>query len=351
MSVDNPIRLGIVGIGRASGMHFDELAGKESKFQYVACCDVIAERVETTSAKYPGCKGYVRYEDMLADPNVEVIDIATRSCDHFEHAKMALEAGKTVFLEKPMTSTFDEAKALVAIAAKAPGNLYVRHNRRFESAFQHIREIIDSGLLGDVFEIKLRRFGYGRRDDWQTIKEFGGGQLLNWGPHVIDHALRLLGAPVAKMWSDLKMIASVGDAEDHVRFVLTGTNGRVVDAGISGGAAISEPEYLVLGTRGSLTCSGNDIAMRYLDPARLPAPKEAIRETPGSGASFGASETLHWVNVTITASPATGCDVGSTIWDELYESIRNGKPFPVTLEESVGVMELVSAIKKGTQFE
>lgn len=66
-------------------------------------------------------------------------------------------------------------------------HLYLRHNRRVESGFEKVNEIIDSGVLGDVFSIKLTRNGYSRRCDWQTISEFGGGQLLNWGPHIVDH--------------------------------------------------------------------------------------------------------------------------------------------------------------------
>jgi len=348
---DGPIRLGLVGIGRAGGgMHLSELADKKDKFQYVAACDLIEDRVALVCDRYDGCRGYSRIEDLLADENVEVVDIATRSCDHFAHAKLALQAGKSVFIEKPMTSTFDEAKKLAAIAESAPGTIYVRHNRRFEESFQHIREIMASGVLGDVFEIKLRRVGYSRRDDWQTIKEFGGGQLLNWGPHVIDHALRLLGSPVANLWSDIRRIAAVGDAEDHIKFVLTGENGRIVDAEVSGGAAIGEPEYLIWGTKGSLTCSGNTIRMRYLDPARPPAPREANPQTP-KDMTFGGPDSLHWVDVTTTACPATGCDLSSTIWDELHGAIRLGQPFPITLQEAIGNMEIVSAIKRGTEFE
>jgi predicted dehydrogenase len=254
-----------------------------------------------------------------------------------------------VFIEKPMTCTYDEAVKLKALADVSKGNLYVRHNRRFEPAFQHVRDIIESGVLGDVFQIRLTRGGYQRRDDWQTIKEYGGGQLLNWGPHIVDHALRLLGAPVASMWSDLKRVAAVGDAEDHLRINLTGTNKRVVEVTITGGAAIGEPEYLVWGTHGSLTASGNSIRSRYLDPARLPGPLAPNPETPDGG-GFGGSEVLHWVETTTTPAPKSGCDVGTSIWEALYATIRNGAPFPITLDEAVGVMKIISDAKKGTEF-
>lgn len=329
-------------------MHCKELKGKEQMFQIVAVCDIDETRRNNVAGVYQ-CQAYENIADLIADPNVEVVDIATRSVDHFTHAKMALEAGKTVFLEKPMCCTYAQAAELQKIAAQSPGKLYIRHNRRFEPGFQHIREIIASGILGDVYEIKLRRVSFSRRDDWQTIKEFGGGQLLNWGPHIIDHALRLLESPVAGMWSDLKCTVAVGDAEDHLKIILKGENGRVVDIIISGGAAIKEPEYLIYGTRGALSSTGNTIQLKYLDPNVPLAPRTAKPGTPEYG-SFGTPESLVWIEETIPVAPKAPAGL-THIWDELYSAIREGKPFPITLDEAVQVMWVVSEAKKGTQFE
>jgi len=346
MGTSEPIRLGLVGLGRAGwGMHCPELTGKEDKFQIIAACDVIKVRRDAMAKKY-GCKTYANLERLITDPNVELVDIATRSPDHYAHAVMALEAGKYVFLEKPMTLTYAEAKRLKKLAERSDGALYIRHNRRCEPAFCHIREIITSGILGDEFEIKLRRVGYSRRDDWQTVIDCGGGQLLNWGPHIIDHALRLLESPVKEMWSDLKRIAAVGDAEDHLKIVLKGENGRVVDLEISGGAAIGQPEYVIWGTRGGLTAQGNTITLRYLDPRQKLPRRKAKRSTPGYD-GFGTPEKLNWIEKTIPVKPKTVFN----IWDELYRAIRKGGTFPITLDEAVAVMEIISAAKKGTPFE
>ncbi len=296
-----------------------------------------------------GCAVYARLEDLLADPNVELVNIATRSIDHFAHAKMALEAGKHVFDEKPMCVHSAQAQELQALSARSKGNLYIRHNRRFEPAFQHIREILASGILGEVFEIKLRRVNYSRRDDWQTLKAFGGGQLLNWGPHIIDHSLRLLGAPLQSLWSDLKQIAAAGDAEDHLKLVFTGENGRVVDMEISGGAARGEPEYLIWGTKGALSCDGGSIKLRYLDPAVPLAPRVADPGTPG--ATFGNPEMLTWVEETMPVSPQLPVNMGFYIWNCLYRSIRLGAPFPITLEEALQVVDVITRAKAGTPYE
>ncbi len=342
-----PINVGIAGIGRAGwGMHCPELKGRENQFRIMAACDTLPNR-RTRMADAYQCRTYNSVEEMVKDPEVELIDIATRSTEHVKHALLALKAGKHVFLEKPMAVSYAEAKKLVPAMQAAKGKLFIRHNRRFEPAFQHVREIIASGLLGDVYEIKLRRNGYGRRDDWQTIMRCGGGQLLNWGPHIIDHALRLLGTPVADMWSDLKKIAAVGDAEDHIKIILKGTNGRIVDLEISGGSALGEPEYLVHGSRGALRSEGAKFHLRYIDPKQKLTLRRANPGDPEE--SFGSADTLQWVEKDIDICPALNVSMTS-IWDYLYESIRNKKKFPINFAEALEVMNVISKARKGTPF-
>jgi scyllo-inositol 2-dehydrogenase (NADP+) len=339
-----PVKIGIVGLGRAGwGMHCEELQGREDKFQIVAACDILPGRCEKMAERY-GCKTYARIEDLLADPDVELADIATRSCDHYAHARLALAAGKHVLLEKPMCTSYVEAQQLVAAAERAPGSLYIRHNRRFDPDFLQVKEIIASGILGEVYEIRLARHGFQRRNDWQTLKQFGGGMLLNWGPHIIDHALRLLDSPVISLFGDMQRVAAVGDAEDHVKIVLKAANGRVVDLEISGGVAIGAPTYLVFGTRGSLSLTGDEIRLKYLDPGQPLESRQADPSTPGE--SFGQPETLHWIEETLPVKSGSA----AVIWDELYGAIREGKAFRVKLEEALQVMQIASAVREGTAF-
>lgn len=352
MAKKNPIRIGLVGLGRAGwGMHRRELEarGRKSKFKVVAVCDTIKARRDM-AAEHFGCRAYRTIEDLLKDADVELVDIATRTKDHAPHSRLALKAGKDVFLEKPIAVSYQEAVTLKKAAKRSKGELYIRHNRRFEAAFVHIQEIIASGVLGDVFNVKLRRGGFQRRRDWQTLIDHGGGQLLNWGPHVVDHGLRLLGAPVADMWSNLRLVAALGDAEDHLKVVLRGTNGCVVDLQISGGAIIHEPEWQVMGTRGGV-CSvdGNRLRVRYLDPKVKLARARARVGTPPVGSSFGNKETLKWVDKTIPVKPRRRTSPAA-IWDHLYAAMRDGVPFPITMDEALETMRVISEVKKGTPF-
>ncbi|MHC4874482.1 MAG: Gfo/Idh/MocA family protein [Planctomycetota bacterium] len=343
------IRVGIWGVGRAGNkMHTSELEKYEDIYEIVAGYDTAEDRRDAFKEKI-GCTVYDNEEDFLNDENIDMFSIATRSKDHTPHAKKALAAGKYVFLEKPIALSYDEALELKKAAEEYPGKLYLRHNRRFEAPYNHICEIIESGVLGEVYEVKLRRNGYQRRADWQTITECGGGQLNNWGPHIIDHALRFLECPVKEIWSDLKLISAVGDAEDHLKVILKGENGRIVDLEISGGAAISEDEYIIFGKKGALTCKGNEIKLKYIDPEQKFAEISAEPGNPPLDGGFSNAEEIKWIEKTEEVAPANQCDT-HVIWKDMYESIKENKPFRVTIDEALEVVWVTEQVKKDTSF-
>ena len=361
-----PIRTAIVGAGRAGwGMQCTELDRRPDRFTVVAGCDTYEPWRTRFAERYPDAFMTDSLETVLDRADVELVSIATRSVDHFDHAMRALAAGKTVFLEKPMCSTYEQSVVLREASRRGAGTLYVRHNRRFEPGFREVRSIIESGVLGDVVQIRLARTSYGRRNDWQTLLEFGGGQLSNWGSHIIDHALQFLGAPekpLRSIHSRLSRVAAVGNAEDHVKIVLTGADGAVVDVEVSGGAAIPAPEYVIWGTRGGLTGSGDTLKLRYLDPTVSLPPREVFAGVPGSeftqpsgklslgnrtiGSNFGQPEQLSWVE----EERRVPAGDPSEIWDHLYAAIRGGVPFPVTLDEAVEGMRVIHEAREGTAF-
>ena len=345
---EKKIKVGIIGIGRAGwGMHANELEKFPELFSVVAALDVEASRTEKMKERFKGCKAYTDFKKFLADKNIELVAVANRSPEHTSYAIKALEAGKYVFIEKPIALTYDDAKKLAAASKKFPGKLYCRHNRRFEPQFQLIRDIIKSGKLGNVYEIKHCVHGYQRRDDWQTIIECGGGQLNNWGPHLIDHGVQLLESPVADVWSDLKLVAALGDAEDHVKIIMRGENGRVFDMEISGGVCIGDPMYTVYGDRGSAKMTSyNAIHLKYLDPEQTVFAKYVSdKESPSFTNPYGNPEKLKFVEEDITITD----DMYPTftdIYKFVFEAIRKNADFPVKIEEAVEVVRVTEVVKK-----
>ena len=350
INMNNPIKLAIVGLGRAgTNMHLTELKGKEDKFEIVAVCDIIKERAEKIAKEY-NCKAYTSFEEMLENPEIEVVDIATRSNDHFHQAKTAMEAGKIVFLEKPISLSYKDAKNLVQMSNSSDERkLYVRHNRRFEDKFIKVNEIIDSGILGDVYLIKLSRSHYGRRSDWQTLSQYGGGWLFNWGPHIVDHALKFCGGDYKKLSSFMRLFIAAGDCDDFIQANFEGVNGRIVNMEISAVTALNVPEYILYGTRGSLYDNGKTYTLKYL-PEDFTLPElEADPNTPNIdayGEFIKRGEKFEFITKDFEWS-STPLD---QTWTCLYEAIRENVEYPIKNEEALKVIETIEDIRKQNNY-
>jgi scyllo-inositol 2-dehydrogenase (NADP+) len=338
------LNIAICGLGRAAMglLNREVLAMKEVRI--VGSYDLLHDRAEALSHRLE-CKVYHSYAEMLADPEVELVVVATRSIEHAPMAIQALKAGKNVLVEKPMGINLREADRLLKVAKTSRGKLFVRHNRRFDPPFLQVKEIIASRKLGDVYQIALRVHKYQKRNDWQTLKRFGGGQLLNWGPHVIDWGLQLLGCPVTQMWSDLKCVAAAGDAEDTVKMLLRGENDVVIDIEISDAIALGQPAWVVYGSRGTLAIHGTTCSMRYLDP-KLKVKVKADAGTPSITGGYAGPAKLQWIDETFEVAPK----YPTKYFLELYKTLKRGREFPVTLEQARETMRIIELARKGTRF-
>ena len=151
------IKVGILGLGRAGkGMHMYEMDKYPDLFEVVAGCDQDPDQISSAKEKCPNARYYTDMNELFADPEVELVTIATRSLDHVDHALAAFNAGKKVLCEKPVAASVAEFDRLWAAEKSRPGSIFIRHNRRFESAFTQIRDIIASGKLGWVYAGRTR---------------------------------------------------------------------------------------------------------------------------------------------------------------------------------------------------
>ena len=365
------IKVGIAGLGRAGRfMHIPELLQLKDKFAVSALCDREESRLNELPEGVGKVRTYSRFEDMLADRDLDLISIATWSVYHVAHAKQALEAGKFVVLDKPVALSYAEAKELEAAASRHPGRLFLRFNRRFEPAFTMIRGIMERGILGNIGMVKLyRHTGYVRRFDWQTLTKNGGGLLNNWGPHLIDQALRLLGSPVADMWSDLQHHVAAGDAEDQIKLLLRGQNGRVADVEISNVVTIPANWYELWGDRGTLVvpAPGKVVKLKYLKPGLKLKPLAAVDGL--FPLKYGNKEdALEFVEEELpvttaartyqrgklvdpaTADPDAGYTYQDTMWGHVYAAITDGIPYPVTMAEALEVVRITEAARGGSGY-
>jgi predicted dehydrogenase len=344
------IKFGVCGIGRIGTKHCEFFSQDKNSYELVALCDIDQERVSAMTAEFGG-KGYSDYTEFLADPEMELAIIATRSLDHACNAAQALAAGKIVLLEKPIGVTAEDYRILQQLSRDYPGKLYFGHNHRFEPAFMNTCAIIAEGLLGKIQVVKIcKHHPFMRRNDWQMRLDCGGGQLSVWGPHLLDQGLQLLGAPVREVWSYLRRILTPGDADDHVKITLLGENDAVAELEISNSVALAGPYCTIYGDRGTLTYDQDqrNIHLKYLDPQFRWPEATANAGTPVPGKGMCAEPELPWIEETRKVVP----DI--SMWDQveieiarhLHLAIRENIPFPIKNSDALEVVRITEIVKK-----
>ncbi len=342
-----PIRVGIVGLGRSGwDIHARELKGRKD-FKVAAVADPLPER-RAEAQRELGCWAYPDLKAMLKGATLDLVVVASKSVDHGPHTLAALAAGCHVVCEKPMAMGAAEAAAMIAAAKRAGRKLFVHQNYRFNDEYRHLREMLDGGRLGRVFQISARWSGYARRNDWQTLRKNGGGVLNNTGPHLVDMALDFLDAPVADVWGDLQHIKDAGDCEDHVKVLLRGTNGRVCDLELSTATASPAVKWTILGSTGSLVSDGTTSTLRWYDPAKVPRLVLHTGAAPNRRYGVdGKGETLPWQE---EQRPAKPVKPGGGFYDNVADVLLRKGRMVVTPEQAREIMRTIDRAKRGTKF-
>ena len=154
------IKIGIVGYGYWGPnlvRNFSECGDSEVRW----VTDLSDDRLATVRSRYPAIRTTTQYKELLTDPELDAVAIATPVATHFELALQALQAGKHVFLEKPLTETSDQARQLIEEAEKRNLTLMVDHTFIFTGAVRKIKELIDDDGIGDIYYYDSTRVNLG----------------------------------------------------------------------------------------------------------------------------------------------------------------------------------------------
>ena len=193
MNEKRKLRLGVAGLGRAFTVMLPTLA-HDPRVKLVAAADPRAE-ARARFAEDFGARTYEDVEALCADPDVEVVYVATPHQMHAAHVKLAAEAGKHILVEKPIALTIAESTEMIAAARAANVHLIVGHSHSFDAPILHCRKLIDSGEFGRVRMITALNytdFIYRPRRPEELDTTQGGGALFSQAPHQVD-IVRLLG--------------------------------------------------------------------------------------------------------------------------------------------------------------
>ena len=188
------LRIGIIGIGNISTIYFDNLK-LYSGVEVVAVADIDSARGKAAAEKY-NVGLVLSPDDLIAHPDVDLVLNLTIPAAHGPVASQAVNAGKHVYNEKPLTTDFDTAKALIAAAAAAGVRVGCAPDTFLGSGIQTAREAIDRGDIGVPVAIQGSMMGRGP-EPWHPNPEFfykpGGGPMLDMGPYYLTAFVNLLG--------------------------------------------------------------------------------------------------------------------------------------------------------------
>ena len=350
----SPVRVGIIGLGRSGwSIHALGLQQMPEHYRVVAVADLIEARRSEAQQTF-GCRAYAGYGELLADGEVELVIVAPPSYLHAVYTIAALQAGKAVLCEKPMARNLADADDMLA-AARRTGSLFTMfQNRRYEASYLKVREIIASGVLGRIFQIKLTVHSFGRRWDWQTVRAFAGGQLRNNGVHYLDQSLQLMdlasgSGPVepAVFYRAVNALA-LGDAEDSFKILLTAPGAPLVDLELVSACAFAQEPWLVMGTQGSLAGSYAALRWKYVRPEELSPRRLDTQSTPDR--SYNRDDlSLHeesWATPPPDEkTPASFMAMTLAYYRDLYRTLREGAPLAVPPEGVRRVMQVVEQCK------
>ena len=191
------IKVGLAAYGMSGQVFHAPFISTNPHFEL---CKIVERSKELSKERYPDATIVRSFEELIKDPAIELIVVNTPDSTHYEYARLALEAGKHVIVEKPFTSTTEEGEELIALAAEKGLMLSVYQNRRWDADFRTVQEIISKGLLGRLVEYEstfARYRNFIKPNTWKETGESGGGLTYNLGSHLIDQAIRLFGMPEA----------------------------------------------------------------------------------------------------------------------------------------------------------
>lgn len=217
------LRWGVLGPGTIAG-DFTNALHRHTAQRMVACGSRSADRASAFAAAHGVDRSHSSYEALVADPEVDVVYVATPHSEHLEHALLAIAAGKHVLVEKPMAATAAQAEQIAQAARQAGVFAMEAMWTRYLPQTDIVRQLLADGALGEVRVVTADFGGHPRYDPESRLwkPSLAGGALLDLGVYTVSWASFILGEPTAVLATGTLAPTSV---DDQVALVLSSTSG------------------------------------------------------------------------------------------------------------------------------
>lgn len=304
----------------------------------------IVERTKDNARKrYPYVHIARSFEEMLTDPEIQLVVVNTPDVTHYTYARQALLAGKNVVVEKPLVFDVKEGEELVALAKEKDLLLAVYQNRRWDGDFLTVKKVIDSGVLGRIVEFNStyqRYRNFIQPGTWKEKADKRVGLTYNLGSHMIDQAVALFGMPTA-VYADIDQVRDHSAVDDYYHIQLIYPHVKVC---LRASYLMREetPRYSVHGTSGSFIKYGLD-------------PQEELLKTGASpvGTDWGKEDEAYWgtLNTDINGLHFRGKIETipgnyAAFYDDIYYALSNHIQPQTAAEHVLSVIRIIDAAFK-----
>lgn len=306
----------------------------------------ILERNRNESdGKHPGAKLVRDYQEILNDPDIELVVVNTPDHLHLDMASRAMEAGKHVVVEKPFTLKVSEAEELMKLSDKQGVVLSVYHNRRWDGVYLTVKDVLSSGKLGRLvdFEVHFDRFRNYVKESWKDQAN-GTGTLYNLGSHLIDQALNLFGMP-DRLFCDTRMLRDGALTDDSYDLWLHYPGFKCM---LRSSYLVREPgpSFMLHGTEGSFLAWGSDPQERDLKAGLLPGSESWGVDPSFSHARIHTDFNGEHLEGDYPLLPGNYMEY----YDNIHDAIRNGASLIVTPAQARDVIRIIEAAYESSRL-
>jgi predicted dehydrogenase len=299
---------------------------------------VVSSDAPKVLADLPQVKVEADANSMFADPNIDLVVIATPNQTHFELAAHALNSGKNVVIDKPFVTSVKEASELSQVCKTSGKVASVFQNRRWDADFLTLKKLLSTGRLGEVmyFQSNFDRYRPEVRARWREQPLKGSGLWFDLGSHLIDQALVLFGTP-DKVLGDLAVQRQGAQAVDYFHVILGYGKKRVV-LHASSLVPADSPRFVVHGTKASYLKYGLDTQEDSLKDGKRPGSNKW-----GLDPRLGTLSTRTDTGDLQTDSVPNELGNYSAYYDAVRDAILLGAENPVDLEQATAVMAILES--------
>lgn len=339
MECSKVYKLGMVGFGGMAQFHRTQILAGMEEIELHGVFDIREERQEF--GRELGLKVFDSLQDMLADEAIDLILIVTPNDTHKDIAIQALRAKKHVICEKPVTLNSEELREIIQVSEETGMFFTVHQNRRWDEDFLTIKQLYEEKKLGEVYRIESRVHGSrGIPGDWRQLPEHGGGMVLDWGVHLLDQIMWMLGEVPRKAYASVTHVTNQL-VDDGFFTELEFSDGLKVVVEVGTSNFISLPRWYVLGQNGTAVLES------WNDDARLVTAKgESERDVVPVITAAGLTKTMaprRKENISEEIYPHVESDVRDFLRNVLL-SIEGKEERIVKLTEVEAVMRVMEAI-------